>query len=123
MRARVKHQRQEWLRYRTPKMRAHPDRLVFIDETSIKTNLTRLRGRSLCGKRLEMTAPFGAWGTQTFIAGLTHDSLIAPWVIKGAMNGEAFATYMMFDALAEVCNLFTPQECWNYFCQAGYGSG
>ena len=75
-------------------MQAHPDRLVFIDETSVKTNLTRLRGRSLCGKRLEMTAPFGAWGTQTFIAGLTHDSLIAPWVIKGAMNGEAFAAYI-----------------------------
>ena len=75
-------------------MQAHPDRLVFIDETSVKTNLTRLRGRSLCGKRLEMTAPFGAWGTQTFIAGLTHDSLIAPWVIKGTMNGEAFATYI-----------------------------
>jgi len=29
----------------------------------------------------------------------------------------------MFDALAEVCDLFTPQECWNYFCKAGYGSG
>ena len=29
----------------------------------------------------------------------------------------------MFNALAEVCNLFTPQECWNYFCEAGYGSG
>jgi hypothetical protein len=28
----------------------------------------------------------------------------------------------MFNALAEVCNLFTPQECWNYFCEAGYGS-
>jgi hypothetical protein len=67
-----------------PAMQAHPDRIVFIDETSVKTNLTRLRGRSLLGKRLEMDAPFGAWGTQTFIAGLTHDSLIAPWVIKGA---------------------------------------
>jgi len=52
-------------------MQAHPDRHVFIDETSVKTNLTRLRGRSLRGKPLEMTAPFGAWGTQTFIAGLT----------------------------------------------------
>ena len=33
----------------------------------------------------------------------------------------------MFNALAfslaEVCNLFTPQECWKYFCEAGYGSG
>jgi len=73
-------------------MRAHPERLVFIDETSVKTNLTRLRGRSLCGKRLEMDAPFGAWGTQTFIAGLTQDELIAPWIIKGAMDGGAFTT-------------------------------
>ena len=63
-------------------MQAHPDRIVFIDETSVKTNLTRLRGRSLLGKRLEMDAPFGAWGTQTFIAGLTQENLIAPWVIK-----------------------------------------
>jgi transposase len=28
----------------------------------------------------------------------------------------------MFDALAEVCDLSTPQESWNYFCEAGYGS-
>jgi len=25
-----------------------------------------------------MDAPFGNWGTQTFIAGLTRDTLIAP---------------------------------------------
>ena len=68
--------------------------MVFIDETSVKTNMTRLRGRSKCGTRLNASAPFGAWGTQTFIAGLTHDQLIAPWVIKGAMNGEAFAVYI-----------------------------
>ena len=41
-----------------------------------------------------MDAPFGAWGTQTFIAGLTADALIAPWVIKGAMDGPAFAAYV-----------------------------
>lgn len=41
-----------------------------------------------------MGAPFGAWGTQTFIAGLGAGALIAPWVIKGAMDGEAFAAYV-----------------------------
>lgn len=71
-----------------------PHRLVFIDETSVKTNLTRLRGRALRGERLYGTAPFGSWNTQTFIAGLTADSLIAPWVIRGAMNGAAFETYI-----------------------------
>lgn len=142
-----------------------------------------------------MDAPFGAWGTQTFIAGLASGALIAPWIIKGAMDGEAFAAYVeqvlipelgpgtvvildnlathknvaaakamrkagccflflapyspdlnpiemafsklkahlrrigartfndMFDALSEICNLFSPDECWNYFRAAGYVSG
>ena len=58
---------------------------VFIDETAVKTNLTRLRSRAPVGERLHGTAPFGKWGTQTFIAGLTQDALIAPWVVKEAM--------------------------------------
>jgi len=67
---------------------------VFIDETAVKTNLTRLRGRAPVGERLYGPAPFGKWQTQTFIAGLTHNGLIAPWVINGAMNGAAFQTYI-----------------------------
>ena len=66
-----------------PAMRRQPERLVFIDETSVKTTFTRLRGRALRGQRLRMDAPFGRWGTQTFIAGLTSQGLIAPWVING----------------------------------------
>lgn len=171
-----------------------PERVVFIDETSVKTNLTRLRGRSLRGTRLTASAPFGSWGTQTLIAGLTHTDMIAPWLIKGALDGPAFAAYIrdvlvpeiepgtavvldnlathrnkeaeaalrthgcwflylppyspdlnpiemafsklkahlrrigarsftgLFKALGEVCDLFTPEECWNYFREAGYAS-
>ena len=75
-------------------MREEPHRLVFIDETCVKTNMTRLRGRAPQGARLNAAAPFGRWRTQTFIAGLTSDALIAPWIIPGAMNGDAFATYI-----------------------------
>ena len=92
--ARVKRRRADWEQRRMPAMQVNPERLVFIDETSLKTNLTRQRGRSLRGQRLVMGAPFGAWGTQTFIAGLTQDALIAPWVIKGAMDGPAFTAYV-----------------------------
>ena len=67
-----------------------PERVVFLDETSVKTNLTRLRGRSLRGTRLTASAPFGTWGTQTLIAGPGPSDLIAPWVIKGAMDGPAY---------------------------------
>ncbi len=79
--------RADWFTHRIPAIRAMRERIVFIDETSVKTNLTRLRGRSLRGARLTASAPFGRWGTQTLTAGLTRADIIAPWVIKGAMDG------------------------------------
>ena len=75
---------------------------MFIDETAVKTNLTRLRGWGPRGERLTMDAPFGSWGTQTLIAGLTHNTLIAPWVIKGAMDGPAFAAYIREVLIPEI---------------------
>jgi hypothetical protein len=70
------------------------ERLVFIDETSLKTNLVKTTGWAPVGKRLVDHAPFGHWHTQTFIAGLAHDRLIAPWVLDGAMNRDSFETYI-----------------------------
>ena len=90
----IQEARRHWIRYRQPRMRAEPHRLVFIDETSVKTNHTRLRGRSPVGARLYGAAPFGKWHTQTFIAGLTSHGLIAPWIIDGAINAAAFETYV-----------------------------
>jgi hypothetical protein len=58
-------------------MQGYPQRIVFIDNTSVKTNLTRKYGRILCRVHLEMDAPSGDWGTQAFIASLTQDNLIA----------------------------------------------
>ena len=73
-------------------MRRERYRLVFIDETGTTTKMTRLRGRSAKGCRLNSKAPFGHWGTQTFVAALRCHSLTAPWVIEGAMNRRAFDT-------------------------------
>jgi len=77
-RAAIRHARHIWITRRQPQVAAEPHRLVFIDETSVKTNLTRLRGRAPRGERLLGRAPFGRWQTQTFIADLTRDELIAP---------------------------------------------
>jgi hypothetical protein len=41
-----------------------------------------------------MDAPFGHWGTQTFIAGLRCFGLTAPWIIDRPMNRAAFDTYI-----------------------------
>ena len=93
-RADVAERRRIWIGEQQPDMRSEPGRLVFIDETSVNTRMTRLRGRARKGKRLKAAAPFGKWTTQTFIAGLRHDALTAPWVIPGAMDRDAFNRYV-----------------------------
>jgi transposase len=75
-------------------MREAPHRLVFIDETSTSTKLTRLRGRSPKGQRLPGAVPFGRWQSQTFIAALRSSGLTAPWLIDGAMDRTAFDLYV-----------------------------
>jgi transposase len=174
-------------------MREQRGRLVFIDETGTTTKMTRLRGRSAKGERLNSTAPFGHWGTQTFVAGLKCDGLVAPWVVDAPMNKAIFETYVetqlapalkpgdvvildnlsshkseraekiirsrgawllflppyspdlnpiemafsklkahlrataartiddLWKAIGNICSLFSPEECFNYFHAAGYG--
>jgi transposase len=173
-------------------MRLEPHRLVFFDETGTTTKMTRLRGRAPAGARLKMHAPFGHWCTQTFVAGLRCDGLIAPWVLDGPMNRRAFEAYVetqlaptlangdvvimdnlsshksprvaellrkrgawflflppyspdlnpiemafaklkellrkrnartieaLWRAIGDICDLFTADDCWNFFTAAGY---
>jgi len=69
-------------------------RLVFIDETALTTNMVRLNGWGPCGDRVVADAPMGHWNTVTFIAGLRQTGIVAPMVIKGAMNGTTFLAYI-----------------------------
>lgn len=69
-------------------------RLVFIDETSTNTKLTKRTGWSPVGQRFYDHVPFGHWQTQTFIAALRCHSLTAPWVIDAAMNKQIFEIYI-----------------------------
>jgi transposase len=173
-------------------MRRATHRLVFIDETGTTTKMTRLRGRALKGKRLKATAPFGHWKSETFIAGLRDDGLVAPFVIDRPMNRNIFELYVetqlaptlapgdvviadnlaahkspaaeraikdrgawiiflppyspdlnpiemafsklkahlrkratrtienLWRAIGEICDLYEPEECLNYFKAAGY---
>jgi transposase len=165
-------------------MRAQPHRRVFLEETGTNTKMPRSYGRS--------AVP--AVGNQTLIAGLSCDGIVAPWVISGAMDRDAFDTdvekvlipeldpgsvvilddlathkndaaaqmlkshgcWVLFlpayspdlnpiemafskrkahlrrigartvdqliQAIGEICDLFTPDECWNFFAAAGYTS-
>ena len=173
-------------------MANHLERLAFIDETSVKTNMSKAAGWAPRGQRLVDHAPFGHWRTQTFVGALRHDRMDAPWVIDGAMNREMFDLYVttqlvptlrkgdvvildnlsshkspcaanalrkvgawflflppyspdlnpiemafsklkahlrkaqartieaLWQAVGSICELYSPDECWNYLKHAGY---
>ena len=86
--------RQIWITWRQPFMGKALERLGFIDESSLNTKMVKTSGWAPIGERLIDFAPFGHWNTQTFIAGLRHDGLTAPWVIDGPINRRRFETYI-----------------------------
>ena len=86
-RADVARARRRWMREQGM---FDPARLVFIDETWTNTGMVRLRGRCPRGERLIGDAPHGHWKTLTFVAGLRHRAMVAPFVLEGAMNGPMF---------------------------------
>lgn len=90
-RADLARRRQRW---RSWQAGLDPRRLVFIDETWIKTNMAPLRGWGPKGKRLRGFAPHGHWRTLTFLGALRCDRLIAPCVFDGPINGQCFRAYV-----------------------------
>ncbi len=67
---------------------------MFLDESGVNTKMARPKGRAPKGQRLVASIPHGHWSTSTFIAGLRHDRIVAPWLLDGPMNGDAFLTYI-----------------------------
>jgi len=70
------------------------ERLVFLDESCAKTNMTRLRGRARHGQRLHDHAPGGRWETTTMLGSIRLDGQTACLVIEGATDSEVFREYV-----------------------------
>ena len=83
--------RERWKRYQG---RIDPARLVFIDETWAKTNMTRTHGRALRGQRLVAAVPHARWTTMTFLAALRADGITAPCVFDGPINRCLFLAWV-----------------------------
>jgi transposase len=87
----VARRRAQWKKYQG---RLDPARLVFLDETWAKTNMTRTHGRCPRGRRLVAKVPHGRWHTLTFLATLRADKIAAPCVMDGPINGRSFLAYV-----------------------------
>ena len=56
--------------------------------------MARRHGRCRRGVRLRVGVPHGHWKTTTFVGALTLRGFIAPWVLDGPINRDAFETYV-----------------------------
>lgn len=56
--------------------------------------MARRYGRAPRGERLRVGIPHGHWKTTTLVAGLRLEGIVAPFVLDGAINRDAFETYV-----------------------------
>lgn len=75
-------------------MRSDARRLVFLDESSAKTNMTRHRARSRRGQRIHDHVPHGQWHTTTMIGSIRLDGTVCCLAIEGSANQEVFRAYV-----------------------------
>ena len=53
------------------------NRLVFLDETGLATDMARLRGWGWGGQRVIDATPCGRWHTNSLISAITLDGVLA----------------------------------------------
>ena len=74
--------------------RIDANRLVFLDESGAKSNLTRLWGRAPVGQRLVAKIPHGHWQTSTIISAIRLAGPFAPAVFDGPADADTFRAYV-----------------------------
>ncbi len=72
------------------------DQFVFLDESSAKTNMTRLVGRAPIGQRCYYATPHGHWKTTTMLSAIRSTGVIqeASIVFDGPTDAIVFRSYV-----------------------------
>ena len=70
------------------------EKLVFLDESGAKTNMTRTRGRAPRGVRVIEKVPHGHWAITTMISAVRTTGPCAAAVISGATDSDVFLAYV-----------------------------
>lgn len=71
-----------------------PERLVFLDECGVLTNMTRLYGRSPRGERARGMVPCGRWERLTVLGALGHEGIVAAMSVEATTSTEVFHAYL-----------------------------
>lgn len=70
------------------------DRLVFLDECGVLTNMARRHGRSPRGTRALGTVPHGHWTRLSVLGALGQEGILAAMSIEAATDGAVFHAYL-----------------------------
>jgi transposase len=73
---------------------AKPEHLVFLDESGVKTSMTRLYGRAYQGERCHDSAPAGHWESVTVLSSVRLDGTTESIVFDGAVDRKMFDEYI-----------------------------
>ena len=87
----IENRRREW---QERQQQMDTTRLIFIDESCAKTNMTRLYARAKGGTRARDSAPHGHWNATTMLGSIRLDGRNASMTLDGATDGAAFGEYV-----------------------------
>ena len=71
-----------------------PERLVFLDECGVLTNMVRLYGRSPRGTRAQGSVPCGCWERLSVLGALGQEGMVAAMSIPAATDRAVFHAYL-----------------------------
>jgi transposase len=87
----IRQSRDEWQKFKNT---ININKFIFLDEPGLKTNMTRLYGRSYQGKRCHDTAPCGHWESTTILSSIKFDGKNESIVFDGAVDRKMFDEYI-----------------------------
>ena len=70
------------------------DRLIFLDESGVSTQMTRLYARCAGGARIHETTPDGRWKILTILGAICTRGMLATMTIEAATDREIFLAYL-----------------------------
>jgi transposase len=71
-----------------------PEKLIFLDESGVTTQMTRGYARASGGRRVHEATPGGHWKILTILSALSLGGLLATMTIEEATDGDIFLTYL-----------------------------
>lgn len=71
-----------------------PEKLIFLDESGVTTQMTRLRGRAPRGQRIAEATPQGHWQVLTTLGALALRGIVGAMTVDAATDGEVFLAYL-----------------------------